>query len=562
MTIARFINKLPRPSRAWWTQARDGKPARIVGVAVFSLSLFSGFAAVMIRPPGASALIETGDGLTVYGNSATSSTTPRYRDYYELTDSFGSETNTVSGSTPLAMQIKTSPVKTEAIVGYQNSSGTLQIMCYDGTNWSNDWSVSSYGTGVTRAYDIAYEWQSGDVVVMYSTNTATTNELAFRRKAGGKACGGANWDSAVNVNPVRTSAIINWVTLQQDQNSNNIAAIWADSSRDLSAMIYDGTAGTWGNEPTAAIATNLSYVTSSTRSDTESFDLAYESVSSDLMIVAGNSGNTSSGNNLITYKTCTGGGASCTWQTTSTVPSQQAQDNANHLDMAANPQTNEIVFGAISNGEDLSIGYWDGSSWPTTGSRGLPNADTSTETITDGRKLVTANWMINGTTTRSIIMYSDNSSQRVDFFTGNAGVFTLQSPYNAAAGLSPTPSGSFRYMKSRKDPYHLNRVMLEFQDSNNDLFAKHVVMSAAGAYTWSNSDGEPPCKPILHPVGQGRLGLPIGKMCPRRDHPKFIRTGIFFKTMIKWPWAVTQPMATQFKMPAARRLQESDRVNA
>lgn len=479
MITARFI-KLPKwHIGQWYHQVRDGKPARIVTVTVFSLSLFGGLAVTMVRPPVAKALIELGDGLTVYGNSASSSTTPRYRDYFEVSDSFGSETNTVSGSTPLAMQIKTSPVKTEAIVGYQNSSGTLQIMCYDGTNWSNDWSVSSYGTGVTRAYDIAYEWQSGDVMVLYSTNTATTNELAFRRKAGGKACGSANWDSAVNVNPVRTSAIINWVTLQQDQNSNNMAAIWADSSRDLSAMIYDGTNNTWGNEPSAALSTDLGYVTSSTRTDTEDFDLAYESASSDLMVVWSNGGTSSGSTNLIKYITCTGGGTSCSWGSVSNVPT--VSDAANHLDMAANPQTDQIVFGAIdSRNSDLSVAYWSGSAWT-----GTANVDTSCETATDGRKIVTANWLINGSTTKSIIMYGDSNSQRVDYVTGVAGTFTVQTDFTP----SPLPTTTTRYYKSRKDPYHLNRVMLEFQDSNNDLFAKHVVMDASGVLTWSDSDG-------------------------------------------------------------------------
>src|SRR5690242_7956841 len=92
-----------------WQGVRQSRRMRVVAVAVFSLSFFSTLISFLINPPGAQAVIEQGDGLTVYGNSVTSSTTPRYRDYFENTDAFGSETNTVSGSTPLAMQVKTSP---------------------------------------------------------------------------------------------------------------------------------------------------------------------------------------------------------------------------------------------------------------------------------------------------------------------------------------------------------------------------------------------------------------------------------------------------------------------
>ena len=138
-------------------------------------------------------------GFLVYGDGTT---TPKYRTYDRSANTYSAEQNGVVGAAGRSWQMRTSPTKTEAVAGYITSGGVLQIMCFDGSTWTNDWSVTVGGTGTTSRFDIAYETNSGDAIVLYSTNTGTTNELAYRTKLGSNNCGAANWGAATNLDPV------------------------------------------------------------------------------------------------------------------------------------------------------------------------------------------------------------------------------------------------------------------------------------------------------------------------------------------------------------------------
>ncbi|MEK7097553.1 MAG: hypothetical protein AAB906_01780, partial [Patescibacteria group bacterium] len=161
--------------------------------------------------------VANGDGKIFYSIAA--NTTPRTRDYISSSNSFNTAATTIAGATALQSVLRASPTKDEFIAGYVNSAGTLQVMCWNGTSWANEWSVAAGGTGTTRRFDIAYETNSGDVMVLYSTNAGTTNELAYRTKLGSAACGSANWSGATNLDPIRTSGVVHWVKMTWDRRS-------------------------------------------------------------------------------------------------------------------------------------------------------------------------------------------------------------------------------------------------------------------------------------------------------------------------------------------------------
>jgi len=85
---------------------------------------------------------------------------------------FGNALGTVAGTQPVIVQTRTSPTKQEAIVAYQDDSGNLKVMCYDGNSWYNEWSVNIApgGNQRERRFDVSYETQSGDAIVVYSKN--------------------------------------------------------------------------------------------------------------------------------------------------------------------------------------------------------------------------------------------------------------------------------------------------------------------------------------------------------------------------------------------------------
>lgn len=410
-------------------------------------------------------------GILVYGDGTT---TPKYRTYDKTANSFGAEGSTVAGTSGRTFVIKTSPTKTEAVAGYTSATGVLQIMCFDGTTWSNDFSVTVGGTSTTRRFDIAYETSSGDAMVMYSTNTATTNELAYRTKSGGVGCGSASWSAATNVNPVRTTGVVQWIKMAWDKRGgqNLITALWADDQSDLSAMVWSGSA--WGNEPSVALATSLQIL--ATPQDVEDFDVEYESLSGDVMVVWGVAVGVNT--NGVRYATCSGGTSACTWSGVLTPPT--LNDDATNLDISANPSSDEVVFASVGiNQNDLQIGYWSGSTWTNTA-----NADTSCNSPTAGSKTVASGWLISGATVRSVVRYADQGSSAIDWYTGNAGVFTKEVDF----AISPAPSGPV-YYQVEVDEVAKDQLMSLVSDGANDLFAKRLTMTAAPIFTWTNSDG-------------------------------------------------------------------------
>ncbi len=433
---------------------------------------------IAFRPTGSNAqYVAPGDGLLTYGTTAT---TPRARHYSSSWNGTGATLQAPTGSSGLFYTVRTSPTKKEAIAGYVNSSGTLQVMCFDGTTWTNEWSASTGGTGTTRRFDIAYETNSGDVMVLYgNNNTATTNELNYRTKPGTSACG-SGWSSATNLDPVRTSGAVHWVRAAWDRraSSNLITAIWADANSDLSAMVWSGSA--WSNEPAAALETSLEVV--STAQDVQDFDVDYESVSGDAMVVWANSAG-ANGTNGVRYATCTGGVTACTWGSVTTPPT--FSDDAHHLDLAANQWTDEMVFASIGDaGDDLQAGYWDGSGWTDTA-----NLDTSAASPGAGQQSVAVGWLRSGGANRSIVMYNDSGASKVSYYVGNVGSFgTANTPstYTNPLAFNTTQT----WYEAQMDPKNPDRLMLGVADNDSDLSMNRVVMSSAAALTWSSADSQ------------------------------------------------------------------------
>lgn len=422
-------------------------------------------------------LHEAGDGVLIYGQSGNS--LPQFRDYISASNSFSSVRPTITGAAGALFTVRTNPLTTkqEAVAAYV-SNGTLRVLCTDGANWYEEWTQTVGGTDGTRRFDLAFETNTGDAVVLYSRNASGTNELGYRTKPGSAACGSANWSSAQTLDPQRTSGVVHWVRMAPDRRAdhNNIAAIWADSNSDLSAMVWNGSS--WENEPAAALETSLERVSAS--QDVESFAVETEGLSGDIMVVWGHSAG-ADGVNGVRYATAawTGGSPAHTWGTAAAAPA--FLDDATSLDLAANPASDELVFASIGNaGSDLQAGYWSGSAWTNTA-----NLDTTAQTPAAGTRLVSAAWISSNTATRSVIVYNDASATNVGWYAGNGGVFTAQTDF----APSPSFANPQRYYSLAQDPVHRDRLVLAVADSASDLFAKRLTMTSAAAFAWSNADG-------------------------------------------------------------------------
>jgi Tfp pilus assembly protein PilV len=410
-------------------------------------------------------------GLLIYGDGTN---VPKYRDYNQVSNTFGTETGTFVATVGPTWLIRTSPTQHIALAGYYDSSGTLTIMCFNGTAWSQEWQGASGGVGNRHRFDIAFEKTSGDAIVLFSKGAHIFGALGYRTKTGGTACG-AGWGNEATLTPARTSDDIMYVKLAQDKRagSNLIAATWVDVSEDISAKIWNGSS--WVNEPSAVTDNNLEYI--SQRHDVENMDIEYESLSGDLMLIWSNA-NGSNGTNGVRYRTCTGGTATCTWNPVTTPPT--FSDDATNLDLSANPNTDEMVFASIGNaGGDLQIGYWNGTAWTNTA-----NADTSSAVPYTASKLVTTGWLILGSTTRSVVVYADLNSSDINWYLGNAGTFTRQTDFVPSTAVA-FPRG---YMDIQMNPRDASQLMYLTSDNSSDLFAKRLILTGTSTFTWSNSD--------------------------------------------------------------------------
>lgn len=419
----------------------------------------------------------SGDGVLFY--AAASNTTPQWRTYDNATNDFSANSGTVAGAQPAINVIKTSPTKQEAIAAYQDTSGNLRVLCYNGTTWTEDWTVAvaASGTPTTRRFDVAYETNTGDVTVAYSRNTAAVNALAYRTKAGSTGCGTANWAAAANfpTATTATSATVMWVKASRDgRSAQNLSAwIWLDNAAtnaDLGGAIWSGTA--FGQFK--AIETSMEHVTAV--GDTDNFDVQYESTSGDVMTVWGNSAG-ANGTNGSRYMTCTGGTSTCTWGTATAIPT--ITDDTTNLDLSANPLNDKLAFAAIGNaGSDLTAAYWSGSAWT-----GYANVDAATEAPTAGTKLVTTGWLTNGANTKWYISYDDSTGTGLSYkYAIDGGTITSPADYTATPALNDIRG---RY-DTDMNPFNTAELIQTVSDSTNGIFAYKLTMDGAGASAWSN----------------------------------------------------------------------------
>jgi hypothetical protein len=345
------------------------------------------------------------------------------RNFVNSSDNFSSQYSIATNTNSRNLVIKTNPTKTEAIVAAMNNTGALYVYCFNGTSWSNEWNVGTGITATTRPFDVEYETNTGDALVVYSTGTTTTNELNYRTKPGSSDCGSASWSSATNYNPAGTTNKIQWIKMGRDRrsSSNLVAVSYADNIRRLATSIWSGTAfvGETLNDTNLEIGTSTAIL----KQDVDSFDLEYESLSGDLMVAWGNGAGTNAVNGT-RFQVCANGTAPCAWGVGGTI--RGLLDDATNLDISANPQSDQMVFASIGNaGADLQAGYWNGVGW-----NGRANLDTAAQGPLSGTRLVATGWLGSAGTTRSVIVYNDSAAVNLGWYVGVGATFTVQTDFH------------------------------------------------------------------------------------------------------------------------------------
>jgi hypothetical protein len=256
---------------------------------------------------------------------------------------------------------KASPARNEKLVGFQLNNGSLYMDKCSGTcsataNLSaNMWNQTILGSGVvTKAFDIAYEQETGRAMVVYAGNT--TGKLYY--------CiyDGSDWGPVSNCAPTNGTNDISltdgtttltgtpeWVTLSArgeqmpDIRTNDILLAVQDTNRDIFTIRWNGTS--WLSTDRQVLSTTGGATVATTDSgnvDSAAFDIGWENTSGTEMAVYAD------GTNL-SYRTSTGAG----WSAASTISGLATA--AQWIKVASDPQSNRLSM-IVSFGSTTTVG--------------------------------------------------------------------------------------------------------------------------------------------------------------------------------------------------------------
>ncbi len=453
------------------TAITNGWMRKISLVLIFTM-LFSTFMHQGWYKPQPALATGTTDGRIVFSNN---STTPQQSGYTASTNTFAAGAATVAGAIPTFVVNKSGTTRNENIVGYVTTGGQLYVMRYNGSTWSNEWNIAVGGNGVNgRRFDIAYESASGRAMVVYSTNATGSAglEMAYR------IWNGSTWTAAANISSARLTQnvannAVSSIKLASRKGSNEIALLACDNgtttgnNATLTSFIWDGTA--WGNEPATAHDTAIT-VSTTMALQYDNFDLAYESLSGELVVVWSRQAAAYNG-----YRTYSSG----TWGAVTAMPGTARAALQTYL--VSNPRTNQLLAMVQRSGTAGVYGYvWDGSAW-----NGQTSLSTTVNLTGTNKKFITGQWLNVGGTDYAVAIWVTSTAGTVGYnqFTGGA--------WGTAATNATGAAFADQWIASDVDPNTPDTLMLtvSYTNTSNYLLARRLVLTAGPTYTWTTPTG-------------------------------------------------------------------------
>lgn len=239
--------------------------------------------------------------------------------------------------------LKSARTRNEAILGVQTSTGAIYTQIWNGTTWGN---LTQVGTGptTTRSFDIAYEKQSDKAIIAYSPSSGSA-DFAYR------TWNGTTLSAATSVTAPPTTGAINWMELRQNplSTSNEVAMIMLDANADVYGMAWTGS--TWSQMGAATV-----WDASAASAAKKTIDVEYEQTSGKAMFMWGDSVATDQ-----YYRTWNG----TTLSSATLLDIATEGGVAEWVQLAARPNSNEILLGVQDAGADLNTRKWSGTTWDT-----------------------------------------------------------------------------------------------------------------------------------------------------------------------------------------------------
>lgn len=233
------------------------------------------------------------------------------------------------------IRLRWCPTRDEYACGLLDWGNDLNLTFFKAGVWIGPTELSTNTTNyTTRPFDIAYEQTSGDMLIAH-WDDGYPLRVHYRTYNG------------VALSSDQTLALpadfnVRWIKLVPEPGTDRILMLALNDPVDLYAVWWNGSS--WGS----VVTLNDNCETSSC----ESFDAAFESLSGDLLVAY-----TSSGSNEPRYRTWNGS----SWSSEGSMPSVGRPQR--WLRLAADPASDQILFGCTDSGRDLNVNVWNGSSW-------------------------------------------------------------------------------------------------------------------------------------------------------------------------------------------------------
>lgn len=241
------------------------------------------------------------------------------------------------GANPYWVVLRNCPKRNEMACGSLDADYDVNVLFFNGTSWSGVTEVCDAAPqNNDRCFDLAYEQQTGDCLIVYSDNGE--GNIGYR------TYNGASLSAEVDLS-VPPPSTVEYIALYPKPESDEIMMLVCCSdggSRQLRAAVWNGSSfGNWSTL-TGSLDT----------ADEECFSFAYQSLSG-----AGLAVYSHTGSNQPRYRTWDG----TNWSSESTMSTVGGVTR--WVRLIPDPTSNRIMYAGQDASLDLNARTWNGSSW-------------------------------------------------------------------------------------------------------------------------------------------------------------------------------------------------------
>ena len=333
--------------------------------------------------------------------------------------------------------LRSNPTKNEKILGTIDAAADTNVQVWNGTSWGTATQFTGDSTISYRSFDIAYEQNSGEAIVVYRKSTATSVPKCQKWD-------GSSWTVIGDLTD--RGDTLRWVRLEPKPGSNEIMLVTLDFGKDINVQIWDGDNDTWGTYYSLELAAETSAQ--------QGFDIAYEQTSKDCMIVFADAALDTPEYSIWDGTSWSGGFAL-----------DQGTADMRWVRLAAKSGSDEIILATGDAGLDVDVQVWDGSTWGN-----YVHAETGTPTV-GNRHFDIAYEQSSG---EGLLVWSDS--------TATPKYLSWYGSWGSAEGsANPTADGAVIYWVRLGANPDTDDIMLLTSDANDDINVQKWGGSSWGA---------------------------------------------------------------------------------